>query len=113
MAYMMKDGKGPYPCYAGEYCGNHDPQSEPARRLYESPAEARRREVESFANMRFGRPRSCQAGTSAEMAARGYVGLYLKEDQTVHAPGAILCDTPEELREPPPTLPTEPQPPAG
>lgn len=89
MAYMNKEGNGPYPCDAGEYCGNHQKGSVAYSALW-------------LAKMRFGRPHACQAGTSAEMAAKGFVGLYLKEDSTSgRMPGDVHVDTPDELREPP------------
>lgn len=36
MAYMTKDGFGPYPNKAGEYCGNYLPESEPLPNLHKS-----------------------------------------------------------------------------
>jgi hypothetical protein len=48
--------------------------------------------------MRFGKPSNCQAGTSKEMAAQGWVGLYFKEDQPLYS-----WETPvetDELTEP-------------
>lgn len=87
MAYMTKEGKGPYPSDAGEYCGNH----QKGGRL--DPIVRER--------MRFGRPHSCKAGTIAEMTTQGWVGLYLKEDDTNQLPGDVHVDTPDELREPP------------
>ena len=27
MAYIKKNGEGPYPNKAGEYCGNYDPEN--------------------------------------------------------------------------------------
>ncbi len=81
MAYMV-EGRGPYPNKAGEYCGNHcgHPLTIPE-------------------NMRKGRPRPCPDGTTAEMEAQGYVGLYLKEDQKL-MDWEEECDTPPELTEP-------------
>jgi hypothetical protein len=66
MAYMVKD-KGPYPNLAGEFCDNYHPQQG-------------NRSLEYLAQMKFGKPAFCSLGTSKEMAKRGYVGLYLKED---------------------------------
>lgn len=99
MAYMTKDGRGPYPCSAGEYCGNHLPGSYPRQTFHESPEDAEHQRA-YFARMRFGRPRPCEAGTTAEREAKGWVGLYLKEDEGAHAPGDVLIPTPDELREP-------------
>lgn len=70
MAYIIRyvcdtEWSGPYPDKAGEFCGN-DPN--PARVLGE--------------NVRIGRPANCASGTSEEMAARGFVGLYLVADST-------------------------------
>ena len=81
MAYMTRDNKGPYPSKAGEYCGNHHPDSHPSRQLGHSPEQAAHHQREWLATMRFGRPRGCEAGTSEEMAAQGWVGLYLKADR--------------------------------
>lgn len=100
MAYMTKEGKGPYPCYEGEFCGNHNPNHPLCRREGITADQAEQRQKSSLAKMRFGRPRACGAGTSAEMAAQGYVGLYLKQGDEHRLPGEVLVDTPEELREP-------------
>ncbi len=80
MAHSIK-GKGLYPDKAGEFCGNHSPESLPPCSFNETAEEAARRQREYLAKMRFGRPSNCDAGTSKEMAALGYVGLYLREDQ--------------------------------
>ena len=100
MAYMI-DGKGPYPNKAGEHCGNHCKGSLPTRPLHETQDEARRRQEEWLATMRFGRPRSCETGTTEELEARGYVGLYLKEDSPPRDPisNAVDVPTPPELME--------------
>lgn len=102
MAYMTKDGKGPYPCYKDEYCGNHLVGSFPILNMHESPEEGKRNQEAFLARMRFGRPRSCKAFTTTEGESLGYVGLYLKEDSppSHHMPGDILIDTPNKLREP-------------
>jgi hypothetical protein len=99
MAYLTRDGKGPYPCQVGEYCGNHMPCSLAFAALNESRADAERNQQEYLAKMRFGRPRPCEAGTTEEMEARGTVGLYLKEDQSI-LPDSRRVDTPPELMEP-------------
>lgn len=55
--------------------------------------------------MRFGRPRPCKAGTTEEMEAQGYVGLYLRETRPLmHF--EVECPTPDWLLEPPPTTTT-------
>ncbi len=84
MAYMSKGvvPGGPYPNKVGEYCGNHHGR--------EAIAE----------NMRAGRPRPCKAGTTTEMQAQDYVGLYLKEDQSL-MDWEEECECPPELMEPP------------
>jgi len=91
MAHTI-DGKGPYPDKAGEFCGNHLPGSPAIRRFHESPADRHQREY--LARMRFGKPSSCAAGTSEEMAAQGWVGLYLKEDSKL-----LSWETPVETNQ--------------
>lgn len=91
------NGRGPFPDKAGEFCGNYTPGSPACCHLNEPPAEAERRQEERLALMRFGRPSKCAAGSSEEMAAQGYVGLYLKEDAKLSA-GSIPMDT-DELQE--------------
>lgn len=88
MAYMIDD-KGPYPNKAGEYCGNHHPNDKYARQDY-------------LDRMRFGRPHACESGTTEEMEAKGYVGLYLKEDDPLAYLGenGREIPTPPELMEP-------------
>lgn len=101
MAYMTKDGNGPYPNKAGEYCGNHFPNSPPHLTLHQSPEEAEQHLREWLKKMRFGRPRPCQAGTSKEMAEEGWVGLYLiKGYSEPLRDGDIEVPTPPELMEP-------------
>ena len=101
MAYMKKDGGAPYPNKAGEYCGNHCPTDQPCIKFHESPEEAKRNQERYLATMRFGRPRPCWAGTTEDMEAMGYVGLYLKHDFPVDlADGDVEIETPDELKEP-------------
>lgn len=106
MAYLKLIGqnemeRGPYPNLAGEYCGNHIPGSPAFPAPGQTPAEADEMQKRYLARMRFGRPRGCVAGTSEEMAARGYVGLYLLEDSPFCAPFPHKCiPTPPELMEP-------------
>jgi hypothetical protein len=76
----MIDGEGPCPDKAGEFCGNYMPGNLPWFSFRQSPKEAARHQREYLDRMRFGKPSTCEAGTSSEMAARGWVGLYLKED---------------------------------
>lgn len=99
MAYMTKDGKGPYPNKAGEYCGNHSKGSSPYAMYGQGQQEAAENQKAYLARMRFGRPRPCEAGTTEEMEAKGNVGLYLKEDIRLNF-GEIEIPTPPELMEP-------------
>ncbi len=80
MAHSIK-GKGLYPDKAGDFCGNHAPGGGLVISFHETVKEAERHHREYFARMRFGKPSSCSAGTSEEMVALGYIGLYLKEDR--------------------------------
>ncbi len=73
-------GKGPFPNKAGEFCSNHHADSPLLLDVRSSPQEVARRQREYLARMRFGKPCRCSTGTSEEMAAMGFVGLYLKED---------------------------------
>lgn len=99
MAYMTKDGKGPYPNKKGEYCGNHFPNTSPDMLYPETLEQAEQHQRNWLKNKRFGRPHSCQAGTTKEMAARGWVGVYLAEDAPIYD-GCTEIDTPPELMEP-------------
>lgn len=86
MAHMT-DGKGPYPDLAGEFCGNHDPVSMnyPAPCMIgKSQIDANRYRDEWLSKMRFGKPANCDHGTSGEMTAQGWVGLYLQENRDLH-----------------------------
>lgn len=103
---------GIFPCHAGEYCGNHHPESD--RRwgiihsfeAYNDPglqALERQWHREWLARMRFGLPHNCQAGDMRKMLAEGYVGLYLRESspRTAWEPGDVeLVPTPQHLMEP-------------
>lgn len=80
MAHMT-DGKGPYPDKAGEHCGNHLPGSSPLRLIGQTQAEADSHQEDWLAKMRSGKPSNCEVGTSEEMAAKGFVGLYLTDDR--------------------------------
>ncbi len=90
MAYKTEDG-GPYPNLAGEFCGNHDPTTIP--QSYETEQD-RKDEQARLNRMRFGKPSHCKAGTSEELAARGVVGLYLKEDREL-----LYFETPVDTNE--------------
>ncbi len=92
MAYMTKDGKGPYACYAGEFLGNFHSKDGPL-----APGRLKHQRVG------LPRPYAIAEGskTTAELASEGWVGLYLKED-TKCLPSDVLVDTPDELREPKP-----------
>ncbi len=92
MAHMSTDPDGtvhgPYPDKAGEFCGNHNLKSMdyPAPCVTgESPTMAERRRREYLAQMRFGKPSRTTIKTSEEMAADGWVGLYLKEDGKLYS----------------------------
>ena len=80
MAHIIH-GVGPYPDKAGEFCGNHLPGRGLFYSFWESRESQERDQKSHLARMRFGKPSSCKAGTSEEMAANGWVGLYLKEDR--------------------------------
>lgn len=99
MAYMTKEGEGPYPNKAGEYCGNHLPGSHIYCHMDETSQQAEERRERHLARMRFGQPRGCKSGTSEEMKAKGWVGLYLKEDSNLSS-GDVEIPTPPELMEP-------------
>lgn len=86
MAYMTKDGLGPYPNKAGEYCGNHNPKYSQGGEVHWT--------------IRCGRPRPCKAGTTEELEADGWMGLYLKDDSPYSNPGDADVPTPPELLEP-------------
>lgn len=98
MAYMIGD-RGPYPNKVDEYCGNHLVGSFPELSGWQSPAAALVQQEQYLATMRFGRPRPCKSGTTKEMAAREFVGLYAKTTRKLRD-----CETevptPDSLREP-------------
>ena len=98
MAYMVGD-KGPYPSKAGEYCGNHLPGNRILRQEGQTQEQAEYNQTAHLATMRFGRPRPWEAGTTEELEARGWVGLYAKADMAL-----LECETdvptPPELMEP-------------
>lgn len=104
MAYMDKGvvPGGPYLHKAGKYCGNHHKGSSALAGFHENQEQADAHQREYLAKMRFGRPRPCAAGTTVEMEAQGYVGLYLKEDRKLMY-WEEECPTPPALTEPGPT----------
>lgn len=77
MAYSYR-GKGPYPNKAGEFCGNHRLDEQFLCAVNEGYADAEKRNRLYLAGMHFGKPSKCKAGSSEEMAAMGFVGLYAK-----------------------------------
>lgn len=100
---------GTYPCHAGEYCGNHHPESYRTHGpMYSFAASLdpilRQREREQanehLALMRFGLPHACGAGDTAKMQADGYVGLYLRADSQFKREQIEYVPTPPELMEP-------------
>ena len=100
MAYTI-DGEGPYPNLAGEYCGNHNPNSPnlpPPSLSGETPVQARDRENQWLSQMRFGRPRPCDA--EYVTAENRWVGLYLIADRPLLS-FETAVPTPPELLEPP------------
>jgi len=99
MAYMTKDGNGPYPCDEGEYCGDFMPGSIAYARGGQTHAEAQREQEEWLSRMRFGCPRSCEVGSSKEMETKGYVGLYLKASRKLFS-WETKVPTPDKLKEP-------------
>lgn len=91
MAYLLlgRQNRGPYPCYAGEYCGNHVE--------YKFVDETR---------FRKGRPRQTPFYTSEKLAAMGLVGLYLRRNVSPYPEGfeptdgpLVYISTPGSLRE--------------
>ncbi len=128
--------KGPYPCYEGEFCGNYNPEHSAGLAVLERMLGGASFVRERYKLLpskglkadwwdgqvlmegddgsidlnfyRLGRPRACEAGTSAEMAAQGFSGLYLRRDvkpfpddyEPVDGPLEYV-PTPDSLREPP------------
>lgn len=77
------EGKGPYHDRAGEFCGNWRLNSPAMRCGGESQRDAERHLRKYLARVRFGKPSPCALASSEEMAAMGWVGLYLKEDRNL------------------------------
>ncbi len=102
MAYITKDGEGPYPHHAGDYCGNYDSGYSAVSAFYEDQGQADSRQKEALLGMRFGRPRREPDSSTKTLEDMGVVGLYLKHDRTDRAPGDVLVPTPERMREPSP-----------
>jgi hypothetical protein len=93
MAYINRNGET-RPNLAGEFCGNHPRDREPICGPHEDREAARQRQRDFLAHMRFGAPSACAAGSSQEMAAKGFVGLYFKESREL-----IEGETPIETDE--------------
>ena len=89
MAHRTDDNEGPFPDKAGEFYGNHHPDWPLYLSINDTTEEMRaaslKHHKEWLAGMRFGKPSNCAAGTSKEMEAQGYVGLYLKEDRKLYS----------------------------
>lgn len=88
MAYYTQDGKGPFPCDEGEYCGNHSPR----RDEYED-------DRPWLSRMREGMPHAVDTFTQEELMGMGFVGLYLKASRPLRE-GEVHAPTPESLKEP-------------
>ena len=97
MAYIKKNGEGPYPNKAGEYCGNYDPENTYLDYRDISDLE---RHKEWLSRMRFGCPRPSDTHTIQQMRDMGLVGLYLKEDDIHIYSKEYTVPTPPELMEP-------------
>lgn len=116
MAWTTPESPGIFfPNKKDEYCGNHHPGSKIEQMFFDMFSEYRhvRGDWKVFGytlpsrnHYRFGRPHDCPAGSSADMAAQGYVGLYLLHDSTgtpseyERERGAKDVLTPPELMEP-------------
>lgn len=100
MAYMNKDGKGPYPNKAGDYCGNHFSGGQVPHVFSADRTEEAKAHSAWLAKMRFGRPRPTTAMTIEELQREGMVGLYLKADEPLYLDGDTEIPTPAELMEP-------------
>jgi hypothetical protein len=96
MAYIIKDRgqekwRGPYPNKAGEFCGNDERKNlrVTADGTIEAVAGAEYGGWHSAKSRRIGRPSNCKMGTSEEMAAQGFVGIYLTADNPHAAVGVV------------------------
>lgn len=98
MAYMI-DGKGPYPNRVDEYCGNHQPGMIPMARLGQTQEQTNASLAAYLRTMKFGRPRPCKAGTTAELEERGVVGLYARHAHKLRG-REVAVPTPPEMMEP-------------
>ena len=100
---------GIYPDKRGEFCGNHMPGSEAVPMKGQTLGEARRWYAVWLALMYYGKPATDPRKTSEEMAALGYVGLYLRADQKLE-PWQTPVETDElteehVIKRPPPEIP--------
>ena len=118
MAYLLlgREDQGPYPCKAGEFCGNSWGEEHNARMeaLYELMGlhrfigDDRPPGRPDWTLYKKGRPRPCEAGTTEQLEAQGMYGLYLRHDVEPYpdscepSEGPIqIIDTPPDLAEPP------------
>lgn len=98
MAYMnncLCVPQGPYPSSVGDFCGNTLKSSLTIAKdgvTILERASLSRFGFETTTGLRIGRPSNCPAGTSEEMLANGYVGLYLTEEKTL-GPHEVAVDT--------------------
>jgi hypothetical protein len=93
MAYKLGTS-GVRPSRAGEFYANWNPDLPPVtQRDSEETAP-------DWNKVRAGRPRPAGSKTSAQMAADGWIGLYLRHDLTIPAE-AIEVSAPEWMSEPP------------
>lgn len=100
MAYRLPGNDYDLPYHAGEFCGNNNPAAD---KKCEPPDHDILRSLprrEDDHNHCHGVPRSCSLGTSEELAAAGYVGVYLVQDSRTAPNEAKLVPTPTELMEP-------------
>lgn len=88
-----------FPNREGEYCGNYHPVFKILPRTGETVEQADFRNRVWLSFMRFGRPKSCVAGTTKELERRGFVGLYLRNTRPLLA-DELEVPTPENLKEP-------------
>jgi hypothetical protein len=95
MAYMSGQ-RGPLPHLKGEFYANWHP---------ELPVVAQFEHEEvtpDWTKVRRGRPRPAGGRDSAQMAAEGWVGLYLIRDLPL-SPHAVAVEAPQWMSEPPAT----------
>lgn len=116
MAYQLlnREDNGPYPCYAGEFCGNTFGEEHNA--MMEAFDEMRGNHHwisdrvpgrPDWTRFKKGRPRPCAAGTTEQLEIQGMYGLYLRHDVEPYPEGCepfdgpiVKIPTPECLTEP-------------